>query len=548
MSEWTVIRWLLKFVKPLRGKMILAILLGIISNLSVILISLIGAYGILAVILVQPLNPYKWLFVMVSCGVLRGVARYLEQYLNHDIAFRLLAIIRERIFSTLRKLGPARLSGKKSGDLITAITSDVEALEVFFAHTISPVFIALGTTIATVGFLGMYDTGLALILLLGQILVGVVLPMISYKRNKKIGTAYQTEFVGLNQAVMENIASLQDIFQFKLGEARLANLTNRGEKLNKQYQKRLRQGSELQILGEWVLIGTATLILVLGSFWQLPLETILIGTVLSLSSFGSVLALNALGTALLSTFASGKRLYALTEEKPVVTFNGQLELTDFESAELNKVCFSHDGKQAILSGLSLDLPKGKWLGIGGESGSGKSTLVKLLMRYWDPDGEVNLNNQPLPKITESSLHQLEGVMEQSTFLFEDTIGNNIRLGKKAATLDEVKKAARKAAIDKWIETLPEGYDTKIGGQARNLSDGERQRIGLARLFLHDAPLLLLDEPTSNLDYINEQAILNTLRSEIQDKTVLVISHRKTTLDLAEEQWLLENGVLKQAIE
>ncbi|EDP7544766.1 ABC transporter ATP-binding protein [Listeria monocytogenes] len=548
MSEWTVIRWLLKIVKPLRGKMLLAILLGIISNLSVILISLIGAYGILAVILAQPLNPYKWLFVMVGCGVLRGVARYLEQYLNHDIAFRLLAIIRERIFSTLRKLGPARLSGKKSGDLITAITSDVEALEVFFAHTISPVFIALGTTIATVGFLGMYDTGLALILLLGQILVGVVLPMISYKRNKKIGTAYQTEFVGLNQAVMENIASLQDIFQFKLGEARLANLTNRGEKLNKQYQKRLRQGSELQILGEWVLIGTATLILVLGSFWQLPLETILIGTVLSLSSFGSVLALNALGTALLSTFASGKRLYALTEEKPVVTFNGQLELTDFESAELNKVCFSHDGKQAILSGLSLDLPKGKWLGIGGESGSGKSTLVKLLMRYWDPDGEVNLNNQPLPKITESSLHQLEGVMEQSTFLFEDTIGNNIRLGKKAATLDEVKKAARKAAIDKWIETLPEGYDTKIGGQARNLSDGERQRIGLARLFLHDAPLLLLDEPTSNLDYINEQAILNTLRSEIQDKTVLVISHRKTTLDLAEEQWLLENGVLKQAIE
>ncbi|EAC5507223.1 ABC transporter ATP-binding protein [Listeria monocytogenes] len=548
MSEWTVIRWLLKFVKPLRGKMILAILLGIISNLSVILISLIGAYGILAVILVQPLNPYKWLFVMVSCGVLRGVARYLEQYLNHDIAFRLLAIIRERIFSTLRKLGPARLSGKKSGDLITAITSDVEALEVFFAHTISPVFIALGTTIVTVGFLGMYDTGLALILLLGQILVGVVLPIISYKRNKKIGTAYQTEFVGLNQAVMENIASLQDIFQFKLGEARLANLTNRGEKLNKQYQKRLRQGSELQILGEWVLIGTATLILVLGSFWQLPLETILIGTVLSLSSFGSVLALNALGTALLTTFASGKRLYALTEEKPVVTFNGQLELTDFERAELNKVCFSHDGKQAILSELSLDLPKGKWLGIGGESGSGKSTLVKLLMRYWDPDGEVNLNNQPLPKITESSLHQLEGVMEQSTFLFEDTIGNNIRLGKKAATLDEVKEAARKAAIDKWIETLPEGYDTKIGGQARNLSDGERQRIGLARLFLHDAPLLLLDEPTSNLDYINEQAILNTLRSEIQDKTVLVISHRKTTLDLAEEQWLLENGVLKQAIE
>ncbi|MBC1548943.1 ABC transporter ATP-binding protein [Listeria sp. FSL L7-1434] len=548
MSEWTIIRWLLKFVKPLRGKMLLAILLGIISNLSVILISLIGAYGVIAVILEQPLNPYKWLFVMIGCGVIRGLARYAEQYLNHDIAFRLLAIIRERIFATLRKLGPARLSGKKSGDLITAITTDVEALEVFFAHTISPVFIAVGTTIVTVGFLATYDLGLALILLLGQLLVGVVLPLISYSRNKKIGTAYQKEFVGLNQAVMENIASLQDIFQFKLGEARLAKLTDRGEKLNKQYQKRLRQGSELQILGEWALIGTATLILVLGSFWQLPLETVLIATVLSLSSFGSVLALNALGTALLTTFASGKRLYALTEEKPVVTFDGQRELTDFESAELDKVHFSHDGKQPILNGLSLELPKGKWLGIGGESGSGKSTLVKLLMRYWDPDGEVTLNHQALPEITEASLHKTEGVMEQSTFLFEDTLGNNIRLGKKAASLEEVKEAARKAAIDQWIETLPEGYDTIIGGQARNLSDGERQRIGLARLFLHDAPLFLLDEPTSNLDYINEQAILHTLRSEIQDKTVLVISHRRTTLDLAEEQWFLENGVLKRAVE
>ncbi|MBC1543604.1 amino acid ABC transporter ATP-binding/permease protein [Listeria cossartiae] len=548
MSEWTIIRWLLKFVKPLRGKMLLAILLGIISNLSVILISLIGAYGVIAVILEQPLNPYKWLFVMVGCGVVRGLARYAEQYLNHDIAFRLLAIIRERIFATLRKLGPARLSGKKSGDLITAITTDVEALEVFFAHTISPVFIAVGTTIATVGFLATYDLGLALILLLGQLLVGVVLPLISYSRNKKIGTAYQKEFVGLNQAVMENIASLQDIFQFKLGEARLAKLTDRGEKLNKQYQKRLRQGSELQILGEWALIGTAALILVLGSFWQLPLETVLIATVLSLSSFGSVLALNALGTALLTTFASGKRLYALTEEKPVVTFDGQRELSDFESAELDKVHFSHDGKQPILNGLSLELPKGKWLGIGGESGSGKSTLVKLLMRYWDPDGEVTLNHQALPEITEASLHKTEGVMEQSTFLFEDTLGNNIRLGKKAASLEEVKEAARKAAIDQWIETLPEGYDTIIGGQARNLSDGERQRIGLARLFLHDAPLFLLDEPTSNLDYINEQAILHTLRSEIQDKTVLVISHRRTTLDLAEEQWFLENGVLKRAVE
>ncbi|WP_270893313.1 amino acid ABC transporter ATP-binding/permease protein [Listeria welshimeri] len=548
MSEWTLIGWLLKFVKPLRWKMILAILLGIISNLSVILISLVGVYGIIAVISNETLNPYKWLLVMVGCGVIRGLARYAEQYLNHDIAFRLLAIIRARIFATLRKLGPARLSGKKSGDLITAITTDVEALEVFFAHTISPVFIALGTSIVTVGFLGTYHIWLALILLLGQVFVGVILPMVSYKRNKKIGTAYQKELVSLNQMAMENIASLQDIFQFNLGKERLTKLTNQGEKLNQLYQKRIHQGSDLQILSEWVVIGTATVILVLGSFWHLSVETVFIGTVLSLSSFGSVLALNALGTALLTTFASGKRLYALTEEIPVVSFDGSLELTDFESAKMDKVRFSHEGKQPILNGLSFTLSKGKWLGIGGESGSGKSTLVKLLMRYWDPDGQVKLNERALPEMTEASLHRLEGVMEQTTFLFEDTISNNIRLGKKDASLEEVKEASRKAAIDKWIETLPEGYVTVIGGQSRDLSDGERQRIGLARLFLHDAPLLLLDEPTSNLDYINEQAILNTLRSEVQGKTVLVISHRATTLDLAEEQLFLENGVLRRVAE
>lgn len=243
--------------------------------------------------------------------------------------------------------------------------------------------------------------------------------------------------------VMESIASLQDIFQFKLGEERLSKLETQGEKLNKQYKKRIKQGSELQIFGEWVLIGTATLILVLGSLWQLPLETVLIGTVLSLSSFGSVLALNALGTALLTTFASGKRLYTLTEEKPVVLFNGQLELSDFESAELDKVSFSHDGKQPLLNEISLALPKRKWLGIGGESGSGKSTLVKLLMRYWDPKGRIKLNDNALPEITESSLYRLEGVMEQSTFLFEDTLGNNIRLGKKMLLWKKLKRPPEK---------------------------------------------------------------------------------------------------------
>lgn len=542
MRQWTIIRWLLSFVKPLKGRMILAIFLGIISNLAVVAISIIGLQGVLAILSQQPVNPQNCLVMMVGCGVIRGVARYCEQYLNHDIAFRLLAIIRQQIFATLRQLGPARLAGKKSGDLVAAITTDVEALEVFFAHTVSPVFIALGTTLVTVSYLASYHLGLGLLLLLGQLIVGVALPVLSYRRYQTSGPAYQKAFIGLNQQVMENIASLQDIFQFGLKEQRLAKLKTSGQALNQQYQQRLAQGSGLQIMSEGLLIGTAGGVFLTGTLLQLPVATVLVGTVLSLSSFGSVLALNGLGSALVTTLASGRRLYDLNQEQPTVSFaDSQRVVAELTDVELADVSFGYEEGQGILKDLSLSLKRGQWLGIGGESGSGKSTLVKLLMRYWDPQGRIAINQEPLPTIQEASLHQLESVMEQSTFLFEETIGANIRLGRKGASQEMVEVAAQKAAIHQWIMTLPEGYETKIGGQARSISDGERQRIGLARLFLHDGPLLLLDEPTSNLDYVNEQAILKTLTAEANGKTVLVISHRETTLALAQERVYLKKG-------
>lgn len=546
MSQWTVIRWLLSFVKPLKGRMTLAIVLGIISNLAVIAISVIGLQGVLAILLSQPVNPHGLLVLMVGCGVIRGVARYCEQYLNHDIAFRLLAIIRQRIFATLRHLGPARLTGKKSGDLVAAITTDVEALEVFFAHTISPVFIALGTTLVTVGYLASYHLGLALLLLFGQFLVGVMLPVMSYRHYQAIGPAYQTEFNGLNQQVMENIASLQDIFQFGLKEQRLAKLRASGQALNQQYQKRLKQGSGLQICSEITLIGTAGIIFIVGTGLHLPIGTVLVGTILSLSSFGSVLALNGLGSGLLTTLASGRRLYELTQEQASVSFvDSQTVVEELRELQLKDVGFRYNQGQEVLKKVSLSLKQGQWLGIGGESGSGKSTLVKLLMRYWDPDGVIAINQEPLPTIQEASLHRLEGVMEQNTFLFEETIAANIRLGRQNASQEMVEAAAQKAAIHQWVMSLPEGYETRIGGQARSVSDGERQRLGLARLFLHDGPLLLLDEPTSNLDYVNEQAILKTLSAEAEGKTVVVISHRETTLSLATERYYLERGALNE---
>lgn len=545
MNQSNVILWLISFVKPLRGKMSLAILLGIISNLSVIAIPIIGTRELWRLFSGEATNAMNAMLLMIGCGLLRGVARYCEQYLNHDIAFRLLAYIREQVFAVLRKLGPARLTGKRSGELITAITSDVEALEVFFAHTISPTFIALGTTVVSVGYLWSYNWVLALILLGGQLLVGVVIPIVGYQKSKKIGDAYQSALAEMNQYVMENVESLQDIAQYDLGEQRLEQLEKSGKSLNKQYKGRLKQSTLLQIISEVVLVGTAVGILLLGNTLNLPAETVITSTVLSLSSFGSVLALSGLGNALLTTLASGRRLYELVQEEAVVSFeDSEQELSQFSGAKLKDVSFAYEGTDKVVNLLSLDIEQGTVLGIGGESGSGKSTLLKLLMRYWDPQtGTIQISDTKLTQISERSLHQLEGVMEQTTFIFEDTIANNISLRKESYSIQEIEAAAQQAALHEWIISLPDGYDTMIGGQARAVSDGERQRFGLARLFLHDAPFLLLDEPTSNLDYINEQEILNALSSEAAEKTVFLISHRATTLAFADQQLFLEKGKL-----
>lgn len=544
MKTIDLVKWLLSFVRPMSGKIFLAAALGIISNLSVIAIPLLGLQALFE-LAKHTATPQRTLLYMIICGLIRGIARYLEQYLNHDIAFRLLARIRDQIFETLRKIGPAKLSGRKSGDLITAITSDVEALEVFFAHTISPILIALGTTLVTIGFLASYHLLLAGILLIGQLLVGVLLPILGYQKSQHLGDDYQTAFVELNQQIMEDVSSIQDIAQYSLEETRLTDLETAGKNLNLQYRRRLTQEGWLRVSSELVLVITAVLLFLVGSSLHLKETDVLVGTVLSLSSFGSVLALSGLGSALLTTFASGRRLYALTQEQPIVSFeNSSIKSDTFNSAEFQEVDFSYKNTQTLLKNISLSIKKGEKIGIGGESGNGKSTLVKLLMRYWDPDkGKIQMNQQDLSLYTESSLHHTQGVMEQTTFIFEDTIAANIRLGNPSASDAALKEASKKAAIHEWILSLPEGYETKIGGSFRSVSDGERQRIGLARLFLQDAPLVLLDEPTSNLDYLNEQAILSSLKNSFEEKTVMLISHRETTLAIADSTYQLEKGTL-----
>ncbi len=536
-----VINWLLSFVKPLSLKMSGAVLLGIISNLSVIGITFLGLKEMFTILSGNTNSVMKTFWLLILCGVIRGVARYMEQYLNHDIAFSLLANVRSSIFKVLRKLGPAKLSGKNSGDMITAITTDVEALEVFFAHTISPVFIAIGTSLVLVSYLLTNHLYLGLILLLGHLFVGVFVPVISYKQHEKTGSVYQETFVSLNQQVIENVDSIRDINQFSLEEEKLASLHEAGEKLNQEYQKKLKQSSKIQILSEFGVIGTTILMILVGTQLDLSVSQQVTTSIITLSSFGSVLALSGLGNALLSTFASGKRLFALVNEEPNVVFNSdkQQHKNEFNDLVIEKLSFSYDEKQ-ILDNLNINLEKGVTLGIGGESGKGKSTLLKLLMRYFDPNqGRILFDKTNLKDYSETELHSLESVMEQKTFIFADTIKNNISLKNEKISQEDIEKAAEAASLSEWIESLPDKYETKIGGQYRGVSDGEKQRIGLARVFLHDAPLLLLDEPTSSLDYLNEKKILHTIKHISEGKTTIVVSHRESTLDIADKVMIIE---------
>ena len=535
-----VIGWLLSFVRPLKLKVTGAILLGMISNLSVVMITFLGTREMLRLIDGNTSTVYRTFWLLILCGVIRGVARYMEQYLNHDIAFSLLADVRSTIFKVLRKLGPARLSGKNSGDMITAITTDVEALEVFFAHTVSPVFIALGTSLILISYFAHISIFIGLILLLGHLFIGIFVPVISYKQHEKTASDYQETFVNLNQAVMENVESIRDVNQFSLENERLADLANVGKNLNQEYQRKLGQSSSIQILSELGVLGTTLVMILVGNFLSLPASEIVLASVLTLSSFGGVLALSGLGNALLSTFASGKRLFSLVNEEQVVTF---VETTtpkiELENLSVQDLSFSYE-ETPIFDSFNLSLPKGKTLGIGGESGKGKSTLLKLMMRYWDPEkGQIKLNDVDLKEFSETELHEIESVMEQRTFIFADTIAQNMTLGKPDVPMTEIKEAAKQAQLSDWIESLPEQYETKIGGTIRSISDGERQRIGLARVFLHDGDLLLFDEPTSSLDYINEQNILKTIEKASEGKTTIIVSHRASTLKIADEILMIE---------
>lgn len=544
-SNFAVMKNLIHLVKPLTDYMILAILMGLLGHLCASFITIFGAFGIL-----QVLGMWKgslgFLFIGVAVfAVLRGILRYAEQSCNHFIAFKLLALIRDEVFQSLRKLTPAKLEGKDKGNLITVITSDIELLEVFYAHTISPTAIAVLYTILLCLFIGQFHVILGILALLAYLAVGVLIPLAVSKAGGDDGMRFRTKSGELGSFVLDSLRGLSEILQYGQGQERMRQMNHRTDELSKEEERMKRTtGRNMAITGMTILISDLLMLFVSSMLYQrgtLGFDGVLISTVALMSSFGPVTALANLGSTLQNTFAAGNRVLDILEEEPMVKeINGQKEIT-FHEAKAEHVTFSY-GQETILKDVSADIKENSVVGISGKSGSGKSTLLKLLMRFWDvQEGSVSISGTGVNQINTSNLRNMESFVTQETCLFHDSIAANLRIAKLDATQEELEAACKKASIHEFIKKLPQGYETQVGELGDTLSGGERQRLGLARAFLHDAPFMLLDEPTSNLDSLNEAVILKSLEEERNGKTVVLVSHRESTMQIADVVYSIERG-------
>lgn len=558
---------LIGLVKPLLHIMLAAIILGTLGYLCAIFLTILAGqvivHGLLtgvAGMIVSVDNmwlvftPVKTIItVMIVIAVLRGILHYVEQYCNHFIAFKLLAIIRHKVFAALRKLCPAKLEGRDKGNLISIITTDIELLEVFYAHTISPIAIATLTSIIMVIFIGRYHWLAGVLALAAYLIVGVAIPMWNGKRGSQKGMEFRTNFGELNSFVLDSLRGLDETIQYGQGEKRKEQMSERSKNLaGMQESLSKMEGSQRSFTNMVILLasfGMLALTIWLYAKGEVGFEGILTCTIAMMGSFGPVVALSSLSNNLNQTLASGERVLSLLEETPLVEeIPGDVETSgaesmeyEFTGAEAENVTFAY-GEEVILDNYSLKLQPGKITGIHGASGSGKSTLLKLLMRFWDvQDGSVSVDGTDVRKIPTKHLRDMESYVTQETHLFHDSIANNIAIAKPGASREEIMEAAKKASIHDFIMTLPKGYDTEVGELGDTLSGGEKQRIGIARAFLHECPLILLDEPTSNLDSLNEGIILKSLKESAKKKTVVLVSHRVSTMNVADVVYEMQNG-------
>lgn len=537
---------LIVLVRTLLPVMLLAIFFGSIGHLCAIAVTVSAASGIAGIAgQSAPLLPLRVLpYFLIAFAVCRGIFHYAEQYCNHFIAFKLLAVIRHRIFAKLRELCPAKLEGRDKGNLISIITSDIEQLEVFYAHTISPVAIALIVSTCMTVFIWHGSAAAGIIALCAYITVGFVIPLANAKLGGAEGLKFRNAFGALGSFVLDSLRGLDETIQYGCGKKRLSELIKRSQELTAAQKKLSALESYQRAITDFVILAfdAAAFCLLLRSFFtgSVSLGSVVVTTTALMSSFGPVVALSNLSNNLMQTLASGERVLSLLDEKPVVeeVTSGSTNDETAEKAfavngiDIANADFSY-GAENILTNFSLKIPGRKIFGIHGPSGCGKSTLLKLLMRFWDvQSGSVSLSKKDIRTIDTASLRAAESYVTQETSLFRDTIANNIAIGKIGASRKEIIDAAKKASLDEFVSSLPDGYDTEVGELGSTLSGGERQRIGLARAFLHDAPIMFLDEPTSNLDSLNEGIILKSLNEKSKRKTVVIVSHRMSTLNIA----------------
>lgn len=545
-SGYKVMLSLIKLVKPLTLYMILAILMGLIGHLCASFITILGGYAILDVLNFNiGINLSTIFIIILLCALFRGVFRYIEQSCNHYIAFKLLALLRDKVFVALRKLCPAKLEGRDKGNLIAVITSDIELLEVFYAHTISPIVIALLFSIIMIGFIGSYHWLLGIIAFMAYLFIGLIIPLIISKLNGNDGLKFRTKSGNLSSFVLDSLRGLSEILQYNNSQKRLLDMDEYTDELIVEEEKmKINLGRNTAITNSIILIFDFLMLFISALLYQkniIGFNGVLISTLALFSSFGPVIALANLGSTLQNTFAAGNRVLDILEEEPVVNeVTGNKEI-EFLNAEAKDVTFSYDD-EIILSNLSLKIPKNSITGIVGCSGSGKSTLLKLFMRFWDvKDGSIKISDEDVSKINTSNLRNMESFVSQETHLFHDSIKNNLLIAKLDASDEEIVEACKKAAIHDFILTLPKGYDTPVGELGDTLSSGQKQRIGLARAFLHNASFMLLDEPTSNLDSLNEGTILKAINEEKEDRTIVLVSHRQSIMRIVDNVYCVEHG-------
>lgn len=530
MSTVQIFSRLIKLVFPLTVYMICAILMGVAGFLCAIFIPVLSSMALVSLLGYQTLlSVHTIIILLFVCALLRGILRCAEQACNHYIAFKLLARIRDQVFGALRKLCPAKLEVKDKGSLISLITSDIELLEVFYAHTISPICIAFITSLICVSIQVQFGWIYGFYSFLAYITVGVVLPIYISKQSRQIGVEYRKEAANLNSYVLESMRGLKESMQYMDTNRRLEGLNKQTSSLAKR-EKKLKyfQAKTISLTNFCVVLLSLGLCLI-HLYLNSSMDSMIVSSVLQISSFGPVIALANLGSTLSQTIGAGQRVISLLDETPMVEEVNNGKETDFKMVDVSSVDFAYEEEQ-ILKNMNLSIQENEVIGIQGKSGSGKSTLLKLLMRFWDVSkGNILVDDLNIQSLNTSNLRKNEGYVTQETILFHDTIENNIRVAKENASEEEIQSACKKANIHEYIQSLPNGYKTMVEELGSSLSGGERQRIGLARMFLHDAKLVLLDEPTSNLDSLNEGVILKSIYEERKDKTIIFVSHRESTL-------------------